>query len=72
MSHTAQLRIAWIVATAGCLIRLFGDLYGSSGERTAGNLTALFGFVAVLILMLVSKIGNYKPTSQTSEGSQTH
>jgi len=56
-----RLQLAWIVASIGCLLRLLGGLTASSGERVAGNLIALFGFAAVLLLYLVPKIGDYRP-----------
>jgi len=58
-------QFAWAIALIGCLLRLFGDLSASSGERMAGSLVALFGFVAVLWFYFESKIGNDRPPNQT-------
>ena len=55
------LRLAQSVAVVGCLLRLWGDLSASSSERMVGGLIALIGFVTVLCLYLVSKIGNHRP-----------
>jgi len=60
-----RLRLVWVVALIGCLLRLFGDLSACSGERIVGTFVGLFGFVAVLWFYFESKIGNYRPPNET-------
>ena len=61
MTDRAKQRIAWTIATTGCAIWLFADFSHSYGLRMLGASVVAVGFIAFLVQMFLSRIGNYKP-----------
>ena len=60
MSRATKLRMAWLIAVVGGLTRLHADFFHAPSERTMGDLLALAGFVAALVLTCLPKVGNYQ------------
>lgn len=57
----AALPIAWGVALLGCVVKLVGDWSCTPTASVLGDVIALLGFGAVLISLVLSKIGEYHP-----------
>ena len=59
-----RLRLAFGVSIVGLILQFSGAVFHLSRMALIGSSTALFGFVAVLCMQVVSKVGNHRTPQQ--------
>jgi hypothetical protein len=60
MSVKAKFQIVCVATLFGCLL----SFSHSTGIHILGDLVAVFGFATNLVLLLIPKLGSYRPPQQ--------